>query len=101
MDVFISYSRKDKSFVQKLHEGLTQKQKDSWVDWEDIPLTAEWWAEIQSGIEAAEAFIFVISPDSVVSEVCREEIAYAAEADAAEAHRTMSRTAPVSRPAQP
>ena len=79
MDVFISYSRKDKSFVQKLHEGLTQKQKDSWVDWEDIPLTADWWAEIQAGIEGSDTFVFVISPDSVASKICNQEIEHAVE----------------------
>jgi len=79
MDVFISYSRKDKNFVQKLHEGLTQSQKDSWVDWEDIPLTADWWAEIQAGIEESDTFVFVISPDSVDSKVCHQEIDHAVQ----------------------
>ena len=79
MDVFISYSRKDKSFVQKLHEALTQKQKDSWVDWEDIPLTADWWLEIQEGIEGSHTFVFVISPDSVISKVCHQEIEHAVQ----------------------
>ena len=41
--VFISYSRKDKPFVQSLHEQLSTHPIDSWVDWEDIPLTADWW----------------------------------------------------------
>ncbi len=76
-DVFISYSRKDKVFVQTLHGALQTHDRDSWVDWEDIPLTADWWLEIQRGIEAANAFVFVISPDSVASAVCREEIDHA------------------------
>ena len=66
-DVFISYSRKDKSFVQRLFEALETDSRDAWVDWEDIPLTADWWAEIQEGIEASDTFVFVISPDSAVS----------------------------------
>ena len=76
-DVFVSYSRKDKTFVQKLHERLILNQKDAWVDWEDIPLTADWWAEIQEGIEAGNAFVFVISPDSVTSKVCSQELEHA------------------------
>ena len=63
-DVFISYSRKDKDFVRDLHEALAARERDTWVDWEDIPLTAEWLAEIYAGIEGADAFVFVISPDS-------------------------------------
>jgi len=76
-DVFISYSRVDQSFVKVLNQALNQSQYDAWVDWEDIPLTADWWKEIQAGIDAANTFIFVISPDSVLSKVCRQEIDYA------------------------
>lgn len=78
-DVFISYSRKDKAFVQKLYESLKNQQRDIWVDWEDIPPTADWRAEIRSGIEAANAVIFVITPDSVRSKECRVELELALE----------------------
>lgn len=78
-DVFISYSRKDKPFAQRLHQALAAEQREAWIDWQDIPLTADWWAEIQEGIEAADAFIFVISPDSVTSQVCHQEIEHAAQ----------------------
>jgi WD40 repeat protein len=76
-DAFISYSRKDRDFVLRLHEGLAAQQRDIWVDFEDIPATADWWREIQGGIEGANAFIFIISPDSVHSEVCNRELDYA------------------------
>ena len=66
-DIFISYSRRDKDFVQILHRALLQSHYDTWVDWQDIAPTAEWWNEIKSGIEAAHTCIFVISPDSVAS----------------------------------
>ncbi len=76
-DVFISYSRKDAEFVRRLHQALADQGRDIWIDWEDIPLTADWWREICAGIEAADTFMFVISPDSVRSEVCRREIEHA------------------------
>ncbi|MBD2678230.1 MULTISPECIES: TIR domain-containing protein [Nostoc] len=76
-EAFISYSRKDKDFVKRLHEALKQQKRDIWVDWEGIPFTADWRKEIYEGIEKANNFIFIISPNSVVSEVCGEEIAYA------------------------
>ena len=41
------------------------------------PPTADWLAEIYRGIEAANTFLFVISPDLVASEVCTLEIEYA------------------------
>ena len=76
-DVFISYSRKDKAFVQTLHEALKASNRDNWVDWEGIPLTADWWQEIERGIESANTFVFVISPDSISSKVCRQEVDHA------------------------
>jgi hypothetical protein len=76
-DVFISYSRRDSDFVRRLHTALVDSGRDVWVDWEDIPLTVDWWQAICSAIDAADAFAFVITPDSVASEVCHDEIDYA------------------------
>ena len=78
-DVFISYSRKDQDFVRRLHEALAGQGRDTWVDWEGIPPTAEWMKEIHAAIEAADTFVFVISPDSAASEVCKLEVEHAAE----------------------
>lgn len=82
--LMISYSRKDVAFVRKLFEGLLAQgftKEDIWVDWEGIPLTADWMAEITEGIQSANAFIFVISPDSLASEVCAKEMAIAVESN--------------------
>jgi len=38
----------------------------------------EWWQSILRGIDAADTFIFVLSPDSLRSEVCPKEIDHAA-----------------------
>jgi WD40 repeat protein len=76
--VFISYSRRDKDFVRRLSAALSAHQRKAWVDWKDIPLTAEWQQEILTNIEAADTFVFVISPDSVASNNCRKEIDHAA-----------------------
>src|SRR3712207_4304984 len=78
-DVFISYSRKDKDFVLDLHRALKERDRDCWVDWEDIPPTAKWLEEVYSGIDGADTFAFVISPDSVASKVCNLELEHAAE----------------------
>ncbi|MFN7717133.1 MAG: toll/interleukin-1 receptor domain-containing protein, partial [Pseudanabaenaceae cyanobacterium] len=76
-DAFISYSRKDKEFVSVLYAAFERSRKNIWVDWNNIPLTSDWWAEIKKGIEAADTFVFVISPDSIASEVCAKEILHA------------------------
>ncbi|HJU17059.1 MAG TPA: TIR domain-containing protein [Stellaceae bacterium] len=78
-DVFISYSRKDQEFVRRLHDALQSEGRSVWVDWEGIPLSAEWLREIYSAIEEADAFVFVISPHSAASRVCAEEVAHAAK----------------------
>jgi hypothetical protein len=78
-DVFISYSFKDRKFVRKIHRSLKELKRDSWVDWRNIPPTSRWWKEILRGIEGADNFVFVISPNSVSSKTCRKEITHAAK----------------------
>lgn len=73
-EVFISYSRRDKDFVAMLDQTLRQHGHDPWVDWSDIQPAEDWWQAIERGIEAASTFVFVISPDSIASKVCRQEI---------------------------
>src|SRR5688572_22017526 len=76
-DIFISYSRRDGDFGKKLHQTFVGLQKDIWMDWEDIPLTADWWTEIRRGIETSDNFVLIMSPDSIGSPVCQLEIEYA------------------------
>lgn len=76
-EVFISYAREDRDFVFRLHEALNKLGRKDWVDWNDIPPTAKWMKEIQSAIESSDSYIFVISPDSLGSEVCHKELQYA------------------------
>jgi hypothetical protein len=76
-DVFISYSRKDKGFVERLHTALQAQGRETWVDWDAIKWTEDWWSAIERGIEGTNTFVFVISPDSIESKHCREEIDHA------------------------
>ncbi|HIA70507.1 TPA: TIR domain-containing protein, partial [Candidatus Poribacteria bacterium] len=47
------------------------------LGWQDIPPTSEWLDEVYAGIQAADTFLFIISPDSVVSEICTLETEHA------------------------
>jgi WD40 repeat protein len=76
-DVFITYSRVDKEFVRWLCQNLEAQGRDVWVDWEDIPFSAEWMREVQGGIEGANAVLVVLSPDWLNSAVCAQEFAHA------------------------
>ena len=64
-DVFVSYSRRDQEFVRRLHAALSERGKDAWVDWEDIPATAKWQDELNDGIVSADSFLFVLTPSSL------------------------------------
>jgi len=75
--LFISYSRKDTEFAKQLSESFAAQEMDAWVDWQDIPPTVDWMKEIQKGIEEANIFVFIVSPDSIRSSVCAEEVAHA------------------------
>lgn len=85
--VFISYSRKDSVIAKKLMSEFQSIDLDVWVDWEDIPPAVGWLDQILQGIEQADAFIFLISPDSVKSEVCNVELEHA--------HKNAKRIIPV------
>ena len=71
-DVFISYSRKDKAQVRQLQSALEEKGRKAWVDWTGIPPAGDWLATIKQAIDRAQAFAFVISPNSLGSEVCMD-----------------------------
>src|SRR5262249_40066769 len=76
-DVFISYSRKDEPFAQELAAALAEQKRDVWLDKEDIEFTADWKQRVFRGIESANAFICILTPDYATSNVCREEADHA------------------------
>ena len=76
--VMLSYSRKDKGFVKNIYNALTaDTERNIWVDWEDIPPSNDWLQEIHKGIEQSDCFLFILSPDSIRSEVCNWEVDHA------------------------
>lgn len=76
-DVFVSYSRQDKDFVLRLNEHLVNSGRQGWIDWKDIPPTLKWLETIFLAIEAAHAFVFVVSPSSISSTICLQELEHA------------------------
>lgn len=84
--VFLSYSRKDSDFVSRLAEELDARgyladfdQAAREPDGVVLGISAEdvWWARLEEMITLADVVLFVVSPDSVRSAICDEEIAFA------------------------
>ena len=76
-DAFISYAREQQNFVRRLDTVFQERGKSVWVDWKDIPPTADWRAEVRAAIDEAHAFVFVLSRESLDSEICEEELVHA------------------------
>lgn len=78
-DVFVSYSRRDVEFVTRLADELKDRGKDVWIDVEGIRAAERFPEALKRAIEGSDAFVFVISPDSVASAFCEQEVQHAAE----------------------
>ena len=76
-EAFISYSRKDKEFVQRIFDSLKATGIDPWMDADDIPPASKWKQEVLVAIQYCHNFVYAISPDSIVSEPCNMELDYA------------------------
>jgi WD40 repeat protein len=80
-DAFVTYRRlpADTAFVDQLQKDLAERRKQVWVDRAEIEPAADWEKRITRGINAAKAYIFVMTPDSVISEQCLDELGKATE----------------------
>ncbi len=85
--VFISYSRVDEAFADELRLGLEDKGYDVEIDKHSIRQGEDWKARLGKLIVACDTVVFVLSPDSARSEVCRWEVE--------EAHAQAKRIVPV------
>ena len=75
--LFISYSRKDIEITRRITERFEAGGLDAWVDWQDIPPSIDWMKEIHKGIEDADVFLYLVSPDSISSLICTDEVQHA------------------------
>jgi WD40 repeat protein len=73
----LSYSRTDSAIVRRLCDAFAAEGRGIWVDWEDIPPSAEWWKEIEAGIKASDAFVCMLSHRYLQSATCVREAGYA------------------------
>jgi formylglycine-generating enzyme required for sulfatase activity len=76
--VFISYSRKDMAFADKLEAALKTRDFETRIDRQEIYAFEDWWKRIEALIGGADTVVFVLSPDSVKSDVALREVTHAA-----------------------
>ncbi|MGB6537893.1 MAG: SUMF1/EgtB/PvdO family nonheme iron enzyme [Xanthobacteraceae bacterium] len=75
--VFVSYSRKDMAFADRLEAALKGRGFEVLIDREEIYAFEDWWKRIQALIEQSDTVVFVLSPDAVKSDVALKEVAHA------------------------
>jgi WD40 repeat protein len=78
-DVFLSYSRRDSEFVDRLSAALDVRGKQVWLDTGSIADAEVFPQAIRTAIETSDAFLFVITPEAVSSAYCEQEVTYAGE----------------------
>ena len=76
--VFISYSRKDRAFADRLELALKARGFEPLIDRTEIYAFEDWWKRIEVLIIRADTVVFVLSPDSVLSDVALKEVTFAA-----------------------
>ena len=63
--IFISYSRKDMAFADRLEAALKARGFQPLIDRTEIYAFEDWWKRIAVLIGRADTVVFVLSPDAV------------------------------------
>jgi hypothetical protein len=66
------------AFADRLEAALKDRGFEPLIDRTEIYAFEEWWKRIEALIGRADAVVFVLSPDSVSSDVALREVAFAA-----------------------
>ena len=74
MKIFVSYARSNKETVLTLLPVL--KSHEVWID-DRLNIGQDWWSEIEREIAACHCVMFMISPQSLISEYCQKELDFA------------------------
>ena len=78
--IFVSYAHADDDIVYREIQWLHDQGFNVWYD-EGIAPGEEWTEELAQAIEGASHFLYFVTPDSIESRNCRNEVNYALEHD--------------------
>ena len=73
LSVFISYSRTDTDFVDRLEADLQARSVGTWVDRRKLEGGQDWLDMIQEAIEQCHVMLVVLSPEAVASKYVKLE----------------------------
>jgi tetratricopeptide (TPR) repeat protein len=77
ISVFISYSRKDSVFVDRLEADLRARSFLTWVDRRKLEGGQNWLDMLERAIDLCNVLLVVLSPDAVMSDNVKMEYRYA------------------------
>ncbi len=77
MSVFISYSRTDSTFVDRLEADLQARNFRMWIDRRKLEGGQVWLDELEKAIERSHIMLVVLPPEAVQSKYVRMEYRYA------------------------
>jgi len=75
--IYISYSHKDKAFVEQLSTDLQAAGVSVWIDFQAIRPGEDWQSEIDQAIKSADVLLFVSSTNSVTRAYITMEVGLA------------------------
>ncbi|MCB9453901.1 MAG: toll/interleukin-1 receptor domain-containing protein [Anaerolineaceae bacterium] len=71
--IFISYSRQDQAYVQRLKDALAERRLPYWID-ERIDPGDGWWDQIDSAIAGCACLVVIMTPAAKTSRWVQREI---------------------------
>jgi len=74
MPIFISYSHKDKKFVDKLAMQLVQRNVNVWLDRWELAVGDSIVDRVQEAVDGSSALLVILSKASTSSEWCKREL---------------------------
>jgi hypothetical protein len=74
MPIFISYSHKDKLFVDHLAIQLVRRNVNIWLDRWELSVGDSLVEKVQEAVDGASALLVILSKASVASEWCKKEL---------------------------
>jgi hypothetical protein len=72
--VFVSYSRRDIKFAERLVAELEARNLTPKLDTRDLPTLEDWRRELLGLIREADAVVFIVSAHSISSPICAWEV---------------------------